>query len=301
MDQRNRSPTFKLLVSTRFLCTLGAGLVLSLVIGLVAEPWLWCVVLATLLCSVIGLLAELLIDQPGHSSNGLLETPFLLAHDRDVFDRYRSLTRNLLRVSQKSDAIYREIALERLTSLADEAEQLGGGTIVFDGTETWRIAYEKLLRSPGLHLYRSVAWVRHADYWQDEPGRQSMQLNLELHESETINIERIVIIADALWPKEEEFPVEPVRQWIHEQHAAAIWIRLVRESALKNERDLVSDSGIYGSRAVGFQELNEHCQTSRFVLTFDFESVTQAEDRWKRLAVYATSYAELLDRVRLDA
>ena len=75
-----------------------------------------------------------------------------------------------------------------------------------------------------------------------------------------------------------------------------IWVKFVRESALKNERDLVADIGIYGSRAVGVQELDAECRTVRFTLSFDFDEVSAAEERWNRLAVYAASFADYLVR-----
>ena len=75
-----------------------------------------------------------------------------------------------------------------------------------------------------------------------------------------------------------------------------IWVKIVRESALRQEPDLIADIGIYGSRALGTQELDEQCRTVRFVLSFDFAKVTEAEARWNRLSVYAKSYSGYLDR-----
>jgi hypothetical protein len=229
----------------------------------------------------------------------LLETPFLLAHDAEVFERYRAVTESLFKVSQNADVIYREIALEHLDELARRAATIAEGTFVFEGTETWRIVYERLLRSPGLHLYRSVAWVKNANYWQDEPGRKSMAVNFELHEGELLNIERIAIIADELWPVGDVWPAELLRQWLHEQHTSGIWVKFVRQSVLAQEPSLIADIGIYGSRALGIQQLDEQCRTVRFTLTFDFASVANAEERWKRLAVYAESFAGYLDRYEM--
>jgi hypothetical protein len=53
---------------------------------------------------------------------------------------------------------------------------------------------------------------------------------------------------------------------------------------------------MYGARAVGIQELDAECRTIRFTLSFDFNQVAAAEDRWNRLAVYAESFANYLDR-----
>jgi hypothetical protein len=230
---------------------------------------------------------------------GLLETPFYLAHDQQIFQKYQAISRALLKTSQYSDPIHRDVILERLDDLCEDVEQLADGKITFEGTETWRIVYDKLLRSPGLYMYRSVAWIKHGNYWQDVPGRQSMALNFELHDAASLSVERIAIISDDLWPMEEALPTERVRQWIHEQHVHGIWIKLARQSAIESEPELLVDMGIYGHRAVGIQELDEQCRTVRFTLDFGIEEVKQAEERWKRLSVYAGSYGDLLDHFTL--
>ncbi|MBI3464113.1 MAG: hypothetical protein HY000_13810 [Planctomycetes bacterium] len=230
---------------------------------------------------------------------GFLETPFFLSHDTQIFEHYRQIAQKLLTVSQRPDPIYRDVALARLAHLSEEIAVVAAGTLVYAGTETWRIAYEKLLRYPGLFLYRSVAWVQNQNYWQDEPGRQSMRLNFELHARGRLTIERIVILADELWPRDKPLPVERLRQWIHEQNSYGIGIKLVRQSAVEHEPGLVADIGIYGSLAVGTQELDDECRTARFVLTFDFDAVAEAEERWKRLSVYATDYRDLLEQFEI--
>jgi len=61
-------------------------------------------------------------------------------------------------------------------------------------------------------------------------------------------------------------------------------LKLVRQSVLANEPDLVTDLGIYGNRAVGVQELDDKGRTFRFTLSFDFPEVMAAEQRWDRLS-----------------
>jgi len=230
----------------------------------------------------------------------LLELPFALARDVDTFARYRSMSQSLSRISRALDPIYRELALESLDDTNCRIHTLADGLLIFEGTETWRIVYERLLRSAGLYRYRSVAWIQSAAYWQDEPGRKSMAVNIELQSTGQVSIERIAIIADHLWPPHDVWPVESLRQWIHEQYACGIHVSFVRESALTAEPDLLADIGIYGSRAVGTQELDEHARTIRFRLEFDFDSVADADGRWNRLAVYSESFASYLDRYEID-
>ena len=73
-------------------------------------------------------------------------------------------------------------------------------------------------------------------------------------------------------------------------------MRLLRESNVGTESDLLNDFGIYGNRAVGMQLADPAGRTIRFVLSFDFEKLRQAEAQWSRLAVYSVSYKELLDQ-----
>ncbi|HQX49125.1 MAG TPA: hypothetical protein PLY87_08535 [Planctomycetaceae bacterium] len=238
-------------------------------------------------------------NQASPANLSLLELPFALARDVDTFSRYQSMSESLARISRALDPIYRELALESLDDANRRIHTLADGLLIFEGTETWRLVYERLLRSPGLYQYRSVAWVQSTAYWQDEPGRKSMAVNFELQKSGHVSIERIVIVADELWPLGAVWPSETLRQWIHEQHMRGIRISFVRVSAIASEPELLADFGIYGSRAVGTQELDEHARTVRFRLHFDFSSVAAAEERWNRLAVYSESFASYLDRYEI--
>jgi hypothetical protein len=255
---------------------LAVGVLVSVLIALVVSP-----------VPQPGLRAELPTD---------LETPFLLARDEHAFERYRRATALMLKVSRHHDPIYRDIAFEQIDELIRRLTTIAAGTLVFEGTETWRMVYERLLRSQGLYMYRSVSLVKTADYWQDEPGRKSMAVNFELQDRGALNIERIIILEDELWPLSMPWPVDSVRRWMLEQHAAGIWIKLVRRSQLAKEPDLVADIGIYGSRALGTQVLDERCQTVQFTLTFDYTKVAEAEEHWNRLSVYAESVGSFLDR-----
>lgn len=233
-------------------------------------------------------------------SQSLLEAPFILSQDKVLIERYQWLSDSLLRIRWRQDPIYRSVAVEQLDELVGQLREISEGRVTFKGTETWRLVYDQLLKSPGVVGYRSVAWIKTPEYWRDEPGRQSLKSNLQLHESGQVNIERIAILADALWPSDDQLPAERIRQWLHQQHAHGIWLRLIRESQLEQESELLQDYGIYGSRAVGIQQLDEKARTVSFQLDFNLDTVLEAEDRWRRLEVYSTSYADLLDHFRLD-
>lgn len=294
-----RKPPLILLANRRFLTTAGTASI-SVVIVCALAP-------VSVQLAVIGIIASLVLgilfartQSDGAVDSDFIQQSFMIAKDEETLRHHQTLTGALARTVQHADPLFRSLALKRIAAIASEAEEISWGTIIYEDTETWRLAYEHLLRSPGLHLYRSVALIHTATYWQDEPGRQSMRLNFEMQDSETLSIERTVIIADDLWRANEHLPDEPIRHWINEQHTHGIWIRIVRLSALLKEPDLQADFGIYGSRAVGFQELNLRSKTMRFILSFDFARVREAEERWERLAVYASSYRDLLERPELE-
>jgi hypothetical protein len=255
------------------------------------------VVYACILVAIlVGLVLRLLHLARSQQKPDLLQLLFDLSHDREIADFHARAAKALRRLTRQSDPVFRELALARLDAITKDCDLLGNGIVEFVSTESWRVVYEQLLRSPGLHLYRSIAHIESAHYWQDGPGQQSTQLNLELHDSGVVSIERTAIIADHLWAPDATFPVEPLHDWLDQQHRHGIWLRLVRESALENDTDLLCDLGIYGSRGVGFQTADPAGRTIRFTLDFNFEKVQQAEVNWNRLSLYAIPYEDLLDQ-----
>lgn len=118
----------------------------------VERLFLW-VLLSLILIALGWLLARTHASEPETSEPSLLETPLRLARDTEVFERYREFSRSLLTISWQNDPIYREVALERLAEIATELNAVSHGEVCFEGTEAWRIVYEKLLRSPGLYQY----------------------------------------------------------------------------------------------------------------------------------------------------
>jgi hypothetical protein len=137
--------------------------------------------------------------------------------------------------------------------------------------------------------------VRTKEYWQDPPGRQSMRANFEAAHRGVL-IERVIIVPQALWPAGATLPADEIRPWIEEQHNHGLRVVLVREADLAAEPGLLSDTGIYGERAVGTQELDERARTVRFTLAFERQTVRLALDRWQRLSLYGIPYGDLLDR-----
>ncbi|APZ96373.1 hypothetical protein [Fuerstiella marisgermanici] len=213
-----------------------------------------------------------------------------LATDDGLQNVHQQMITELIRVGECSDPLFRGLADEQLQRAVHNLQTLGRLTVEYDSTEAWRVAYEQLLRSPGLYQYRSVSHVETQNYWQDGPARQSTLLNMELQQSGMVIIERIVIVASHLWPKDADVPEEPLHSWIDEQARAGIQIRLVRERDLADERELVNDFGIYGSRAVGLQRVDAAGRTSQFRLSFNFEDVCRAERCWQQLLLHTSRH-----------
>lgn len=224
-----------------------------------------------------------------------LAVPLALAPERDLYEQYLAICKGLTDLARSTDPILRETAVLKLGSVAGEIEALASGTVVFAG-EGWRAVYMQLLKSPDLKHYRSVAVVKTKDYWADAPGRQSMQSNYDAAHSGVL-IERVVIVSDHLFPVSDLLPVDSVREWVQEQHDHGLWVCLVRESALAREPDLLADIGIYGDRALGILDLDERSRALRFTLQFDPQAVRLAQERWRRLVLYATPFRELLERL----
>jgi hypothetical protein len=269
---------------------------LTLAIGAFATTTIFLGFACLMMALLIGLVLKLSDTIRSQQRPNLLQLLIDLSRDPEVAGHHTTIAESLRQLTRQKDPVFRELALTRLDAISKDCSLLGDGIVEFVSTESWRVVYEQLLRSPGLHLYRSVAHIESAHYWQDGPGQQSTQLNLDLHDAGIISIERTAIIADHLWPESSPFPVEPLHRWLDQQHRYGIWLRLARESALENDTDLLCDFGIYGSRGVGFQTADPAGRTIRFTLDFNFEKVQEAEVKWNRLALYAVSYADLLDQ-----
>lgn len=228
-----------------------------------------------------------LISALGMSENLVLNPSYLAFH--------RRMTLSLSTLADSDNRLLQDQALSRLVELNAKIADMADGKLVFERTETWRTVYEEMLRKPEVKEYRSVSWFRSEDYWQDPPGRQSLDLNCQLAE-EGLLIHRNVIVPESLWPIDQNLPNAPIIQWIEKQHTHGIWILLTRESSVAKEPALLVDFGIYGDVAVGTQIVDREGRTSRFEIDFRQDERLAAQRVWDRLKLFATSYADLLDR-----
>ena len=294
MSHEEKTVRRSVLLSFRFLFTSVSG---SVLMGLVAAFGTPAAQLAMLGCFV-SVLGGLFLSYLGQDEDrerqrnavlGTLSAPLALAADPELFRLYRTLCAGLVAVARQPDGILHDTAVQKVASVTEQVANLGTGRIVFALTEGWRTVYERLLLAPRVRVYRSVAWVHTPAYWQDPPGRQSMRVNYQAV-AHGVSIERMVILPDALWPTGAPQPVPAIRPWIVEQQQNGVIVSLVREAEAGREPDLLADIGIYGTEAVGEQELDEHSRTLRFTLNLDPQAVRAAEDRWRRLALYAIPF-----------
>ena len=224
-----------------------------------------------------------------------LPVPFALATEPGFFKEYTKIAESLTTIVRHNDLLFHDLSRSRIEALAEDVATLAKGQLVFDATETWRTAYQRVLETMRVKTYYSVAWVRTNDYWNDAPGRQSMRFNYELI-SRGFRIERVHILSDELWPFDETMPTGGILEWLVEQQGRGIVVSLVRESDLANEPDLLRDFAIYGDRAMGIQELDDKSHTQRFILSFDQSSIRHALDQWERLTLFSISFQNLMDR-----
>ena len=75
----------------------------------------------------------------------VLPIPFALAPAPGFFQQYVKFANALTKIGRHNDRLFRDLALHRLTTVADEFAMMATGRIVFHATETWRTAYQHIL------------------------------------------------------------------------------------------------------------------------------------------------------------
>lgn len=283
----------------RFLATSLLGSVIVGVASVVTPLAAQIAILGVLVSTLAGLLVAWLDEHAQRDANRAELSTMgrvvdALENEPDLAREFRRIGNGFLALTEQTESVLRSAAATKLLSVASELEQIARGTISFRETESWRTAYRDLLQSDKLRTYRSVAWVKCANYWQDTPGRQSMRDNYDAINRGVI-VERVVILPRELWPAEQLLPSDSVLAWIIDQHNHGVWVMLCLEADVESEPDLPRDFGIYGDLAVGTQILDDQCRTLEFQLEFKREAVQLANDRWRRLQLHATPLRTLLD------
>jgi hypothetical protein len=187
----------------RFLLTSLIGSLVVRVVSAVASLTTQIAVLGVLVSMLAGLVLVWLEEQQRrdttrHELSALGRVVEALEEEPELAREFRRIGEAFQLLSEQTDPVFRQVATTKLLPVAEELGRIATGTIVFRETESWRTAYQDLLRSEKLKLYRSVAWVHCADYWQDTPGRQSMRENYDAINRGVI-VERIIILPREFW------------------------------------------------------------------------------------------------------
>jgi hypothetical protein len=192
-----------------------------------------------------------------------------------------------------SSAVFRKQVVLRLREIAERLRRMAEGRLIFESTETWRTVYEEVLESCETRRYLSVALIRSDDYWRDAPGENSLEFNYTLL-SHGFYVHRVFLIDEFFWPRTARTPSTQLFHWIQEQHQRGIDVSLVRLTELEDEATLVCDMGIYGSDAVGWQHTDLQGRTLRYEVSFNRDAVSEAEQRWNQLLLFAKSFNEVI-------
>jgi hypothetical protein len=209
-----------------------------------------------------------------------------IAQNPNVKEFYDSTIQPFCEIFAVKDDVFIDLVKSRLNEFRLQlATEFAMGTISFRA-EAWRVPYRNILNQPDMKVYKSVAWVKSEDYWQDQTGKSSIQFNYELIKSGK-EIERIFIVRDSVWNSSK------IRNWIREQKDKGIKIAVAREGLIPVEEDLMYDMGIYGERAVGYQNLDENCRTTSFQLHFNKSRVEKANELFEKLKMHTLTLNEL--------
>lgn len=105
----------------------------------------------------VGLLVYLILRrvEPDFQSD-TLELLFQLSKDEKVEQAQKDISKALYAASRRKDSVFQTLLETRLANITDDINQLGKGRIEFANTESWRVFYEQLLRSPSTTMYRRL-------------------------------------------------------------------------------------------------------------------------------------------------
>lgn len=255
--------------------------ILTILIGAVFLITKSIVVLLTLLGGYIGLVVSLLLSYLERIA-GLEQQNQISAQitkNVPIWNFYEKTIPSLTQMSNYDDSIYKDLLQQALTNLYMDFSRIALGVFDFRA-ESWRRPYHQLLSQEDISFYYSTALIKSPNYWQDKPGRASIEFLKKIATS--VDINKIFIIWDAVWDNED------IKKRVKEQVESEMNIAVIRQSEIPPEEDLLHDFGIYGQRAVGYQFLDEKCRTERFELHFNRTMYMKTLDRFNRLKLYAT-------------
>ena len=193
---------------------------------------------------------------------------------------YKNTLSHLNNAEQFKDKVYKDLFDQALDDFNMKLSRLATGVCEFRA-EAWRRPWRQLLSQKDVTSYYSTALVKSRNYWQDKPGKRSIEFNKAV--ASRLKTKRIFIIWDEVWDDVD------IKRWIQDQQDNGIEVAVVRQTEIPTEEDLFHDFGIYGNRAVGYQFLDNDCSTMKFELHFDREMYEKTVNRFKNLELYANA------------
>lgn len=241
---------------------------------------------------VLGILLALLISVVAHMAatvdrriGKMEELSSRLADNDDLRNFYESTVYPLEEAYSNSDSCFRDFMEQQLREhLRPLHSYWREWKLKYEG-EMWRSAYRQVLDQSDVREYKSIAWVKSKEYWQDPPGQESFRYNHELAKNKEKSVERIFLIRDSVWDSSD------VKKMIREDRDAGIHVRVAREERVPIE--LRHDLGIYGNRAVGYQYTDDQSQTDHFDLIFNPDEIQIARTHYEGLERWSLTEQEL--------
>lgn len=209
-----------------------------------------------------------------------IEIAVNINHNPRMRKFYNSTLSHLKNAEQFKNAIYCDLFSQTLDNFNMQLSRMAMGVCEFRA-EAWRRPWQQLLSQEDVTFYFSASLVKSRNYWQDKPGKSSMEFNKTV--ASRLKTKRIFIIWDEVWEDASMI------RWIQDQQDNGIEVAVVRQSDIPPDEDLFHDFGIYGDSAVGYQFLDNDCSTIKFELHFDPEMYQKTLGRFHNLELYANA------------
>ena len=260
---------------------LGA-LALSIIFSIYEEVETRLIVVGAFLAALTALVADMLV-MVERRIGAMEELSSKLSTNDNLRRFYMTTIGPLESAYENTDTVFRELMEQRLReAIAPLRSDWREWKLVYRG-ELWRNAYRQVLDEDDVHDYKSIAWIKSNDYWQDPPGREAFRYNRDLVNKK--NVQRIFLVRRSVMDSDE------VKNIIRADRSAGITVSVAIEENVPEE--LRHDLGIYGKRAVGYQFTDDRSQTDRFELLFDPEEVQIANTRFAALERWSLTEQEL--------
>jgi len=199
--------------------------------------------------------------------------------DRESLDFVRSSISSYMDSRKRKDPLYQEMFRKKVRELLRQLADASRGCIEYAGGETWRKEWQLLLGHKRGTKYLSVAWVKSPEYWSDPAGQESFAFC----RTASLDTTRIYVLRDPCHDDPE------VCRMVLDDYGSKVKVFVVLEDVVKaSDEQLLADFGVYGTRAVGYQDLDDRCRTRTFKFYFDEEQCEAARERFNGLKLYAT-------------